>query len=418
MKKDTVIKVENVSKKFCKSLKRSMVYGITDITKNAIGLKSNSQKLRKDEFWAVDDVSFEVKRGETLGIIGPNGSGKTTLLKMLNGIFWPDKGKITIKGRVGALIAVGAGFHPLMTGRENIYINASILGMSKREIDKKFDEIVEFADIGDFIDSPVKTYSSGMYVRLGFAIAVHCEPEILLVDEILSVGDFKFRQKSESKFNELLKTGTSVVFVSHSFTVVKEICNKAILLNKGGIAYYGDSTKSIEHYHLLLNRKDSQELSYSKINKLEKSTGEIDILSCKVYQYNANKESNEIITSKNFIIELEYKCNKSIKDVDFRINIIARFNNSRIVRISYNKKNLNKNQKAKLKFTIENNNLHHGVYIINLSITKKHGYSHLLILPNYTNFIIKNPNDTIKKIDYIPSIINFKYSVEEIKNKI
>ncbi|MCK4325438.1 ABC transporter ATP-binding protein, partial [bacterium] len=183
---DIAIKVEHVSKKFCKRLRHTMLYGTVDIARSTLGLLPHSGQLRVGEFWAVDDVSFELKRGETLGIIGPNGAGKTTVLKMLNGIFMPDKGKIIIKGRVGALIEVGAGFHPMLTGRENIYINGTILGMSKREIDKKFDDIVNFADIGDFIDSPVKHYSSGMYVRLGFAIAIHCEPDILLVDEVLA----------------------------------------------------------------------------------------------------------------------------------------------------------------------------------------------------------------------------------------
>jgi len=183
------IKVESVSKKYFKSPKRSMLYGVKDIARNTFGLSSHSDELRKDEFWAVDEVSFEVKKGETLGMIGPNGSGKTTMLKMLNGIFWPDKGKIAVKGRVGALIEVGAGFHPLLTGRENVYINAAILGMTKKETDKKFDDIIKFADIGDFLDVPVKHYSSGMFVCLGFAVAVHCEPEILLVDEVLAVGD-------------------------------------------------------------------------------------------------------------------------------------------------------------------------------------------------------------------------------------
>jgi len=185
MDDEIAIKVDHVSKKYCKSLKRAMVYGVTDIGRNTLGLSSHSENLRKHEFWAVDDISFEVRKGETLGIIGSNGSGKTTLLKMLNGIFWPDKGKITINGRVGALIEVGAGFHPLLTGRENVYINAAILGMTKEEVDEKFDSIIEFADIGDFLDTPVKFYSSGMYVRLGFAVAVHCEPDILLVDEVL-----------------------------------------------------------------------------------------------------------------------------------------------------------------------------------------------------------------------------------------
>lgn len=167
MEKETVISVENVSKKYCKSLKKSMYYGAMDIGRNMLGLSSRSEKLRKDEFWALHDISFEVRKGETLGIIGPNGAGKTTLLKMLNGIFWPDKGKITIRGRIGPLIEVGAGFHPLLTGRENVYINAAILGMTRKQIDKKFDDIVDFSGIGNFIDSPVKFYSSGYVCQVG-----------------------------------------------------------------------------------------------------------------------------------------------------------------------------------------------------------------------------------------------------------
>ena len=155
MKKDVAISVRNVSKKFCKNLRQSMLYGISDIGHNMFGLSANSHNLRLNEFWAVDDVSFDVKKGETLGIIGLNGSGKTTVLKMLNGIFWPDKGKISIRGKTGALIAVGAGFHPMLTGRENIYIGGAILGLSKKEVDDKIEEIIDFADIGDFIDSPI-----------------------------------------------------------------------------------------------------------------------------------------------------------------------------------------------------------------------------------------------------------------------
>ena len=260
MNNDVVISVEHVSKKYCKSLKRSMLYGMMDIGRNMLGRSSRPDVLRKDEFWALDDVSFEVKKGETLGIIGPNGSGKTTLLKLLNGIFWPDKGKITIRGKVGALIELGAGFHPLLTGRENIYINAAILGMTKKEVDKKFDEIVEFADIGDFLDTPVKYYSSGMFVRLGFAVAVHSQPDILLVDEVLAVGDEGFQRKCFSKIGELRKNHTATMFVSHNMHLISAFTDEIILLNRGQGKYFDKVNEGIKEYrNLFLKTLDSVE---------------------------------------------------------------------------------------------------------------------------------------------------------------
>jgi lipopolysaccharide transport system ATP-binding protein len=252
---EVAIKVEHISKKYCKSLKRSMLYGVQDIGRNMIGLSSRSDRLRKNEFWAVDDISFEVKKGETLGIIGPNGAGKTTLLKMLNGIFWPDKGKITVRGRVGALIEVGAGFHPLLTGRENIYLNAAILGMSKQKVDEKFDEIVEFAEIGDFIDSPVKFYSSGMFVRLGFAVAVHCELDILLVDEVLAVGDIGFRVKCYNKIAELVKN-CAVVIVSHNLSAIARISSKCLALNNGFSIFQGTTDNTIQYYLSIFEKQE------------------------------------------------------------------------------------------------------------------------------------------------------------------
>jgi len=259
MNDGVVIKVEDVSKKYCKSLRRSMLYGVKDIGKNILGLSSHSENLRKDEFWALDSLSFEVKKGETLGIVGPNGSGKTTLLKLLNGIFWPDKGNIAIRGKVGALIEVGAGFHPLLTGRDNVYLNAAILGMTKQEVDEKFDAIVEFADIGDFIDVPVKFYSSGMYVRLGFAVAAHCEPDILLVDEVLAVGDAQFIEKCSDRINTLLARGMTLVFVSHNQHLVSTLCSRAIVLNKGKKLIDANVTAAMRSYEeMLLDIEDSQ----------------------------------------------------------------------------------------------------------------------------------------------------------------
>jgi len=251
MNDDAVIQVEHVSKKFCKDLKTAMRYGIEDIGRNAVGMPSRCGQLRKQEFWAVDDVSFEVERGQTLGLIGPNGAGKTTLFKMLNGIFWPDKGKITVKGRMGVLIDVGAGFHPMLTGRENIYVNAAILGMSKQETEEKFDSIVEFADIGNFIDTAVKHYSSGMFVRLGFAVAVHCEPDILLVDEVLAVGDEGFQKKCFNKIGQLRDAGMTTILVSHNMHVISTFADKVILLDKGNAHHFENVADGVKAYNKL-----------------------------------------------------------------------------------------------------------------------------------------------------------------------
>ncbi|MFC1937095.1 ABC transporter ATP-binding protein [Chloroflexota bacterium] len=245
---DVAIRAEHVSKKFCRYLRKSMFYGLQDMGRNLLGISSRSENLRDDEFWAVDDVSFELRRGETLGIIGPNGSGKSTILKLLNGIFMPDGGRIEINGRVGALISVGAGFHPMLSGRENIYVNSAILGMSRKETDAKFNDIVEFADIGDFLDTPVKFYSSGMFVRLGLAVAVHCELDILLVDEVLAVGDAAFQAKSARKMRELIGSDRAVVFISHNMHLVSSICGRVLVLDSGKSLFQGPTDEGIKLY--------------------------------------------------------------------------------------------------------------------------------------------------------------------------
>ncbi len=253
MKDETVIKVDHLSKKYCKELRHTMLYGIQDIARNAIGLSSDSGRIRDGEFWALDDVSFEIKRGETLGIIGANGSGKTTLLKLLNGILMPDKGRIEIRGKVGALIEIGAGFHPMLTGRENIYVNGAILGMSKKEIDKKFDEISDFSGIGDFIDTPVKHYSSGMYVRLGFAIAVHCEPDILVIDEVLAVGDIQFQIKCFRKAAEFKEMGKTIILVTHDMGAIQRHTGRVILLDRGLISSVDTPKNAINRYLAMMS---------------------------------------------------------------------------------------------------------------------------------------------------------------------
>lgn len=252
---DADIIVSHASKKFCKSLRRSMRYGMRDIGRNVCGLSSRSHLLRPGEFWALDDVSFSVNRGEALGLIGPNGSGKSTMLKLLNGIMWPDIGKVAVKGEVGALIEVGAGFHPMLTGRENIYLNASILGMTKRETEERFDDIVEFAEIGDFLDTPVKHYSAGMFVKLGFAVAVHCDPDILLVDEVLAVGDLAFRRKCFKRLGELRDENVTWILVSHDTGSIQHYAEQVIFLDRGKIQFYGSPEDAVSRYlHALSER--------------------------------------------------------------------------------------------------------------------------------------------------------------------
>ena len=248
MPEDVLLDVQNVSKKYCRSLKHSMYYGISDITRNMFGRAVHTNRLRKEEFWAVDNVTFQVRRGETLGLIGANGCGKTTLLLMLNGILGPDKGRITVHGRVGALIAVGSGFHPSLTGRENIFVNGAVWGMGRLEMRKKFDAIVDFAGIEDFLDTSIKYYSSGMIVRLGFALAIHCEPDILLVDEVLAVGDIQFQAKCIDKMKELEKQGVTKIFVSHDLNSVYLICDHALHLSKGKTKNY--RTRRRDHQRL------------------------------------------------------------------------------------------------------------------------------------------------------------------------
>ena len=255
---DTVIRVENLGKKYVIGYQKEAYYRTL---RDAIsgGVKSFGRKLLTpfgkrmadsdvEEFWALKDVSFEVKQGERLGIIGRNGAGKSTLLKILSRITEPTTGRISIKGRVASLLEVGTGFHPELTGRENIYLNGAILGMSKGEIKRKFDEIVAFSEVETFLDTPVKRYSSGMYVRLAFAVAAHLEPEILIVDEVLAVGDAAFQKKCLGKLEDVGKQGRTVFFVSHNLQAVMRLCSTGICLENGNLSKIGDVQSVANHY--------------------------------------------------------------------------------------------------------------------------------------------------------------------------
>lgn len=201
-----------------------------------------------DEFWALRNVTFNVPKGSTFGLVGGNGSGKSTLLKTLAKIYWPDEGTIDYSGRMSALLEVGSGFHPELTGRENIYLNGSILGMKKKEIDQRYEQIVEFSGVREFIDQPVKNYSSGMYVRLGFSVAIHVEPDILVVDEVLAVGDAAFQQQCFERFRELKKLGTTIILVTHDLAALVDLCDQAAWINKSQLQMVGEAGLVAEAY--------------------------------------------------------------------------------------------------------------------------------------------------------------------------
>ena len=246
-KNDVALRVNDVS--ICFNLSKEKV----DNFKELFIKKLKGEKLRFNEFWALKDVSFELKKGERLGILGLNGAGKSTLLKVIAGVYKPTKGSVQRYGHMAPMIELGAGFDPNYTGRENIFLYGSVLGFSRSFLEEKYEEILEFSELGDFIDVPIKNYSSGMKSRLGFSIATVVEPEILILDEVLSVGDAKFRKKCEKKMQKMFDHGVTVLFVSHSLAQVKRLCNKAILLEHGQLIAYGDIDEVADIYEKKLD---------------------------------------------------------------------------------------------------------------------------------------------------------------------
>ncbi|MDF5733002.1 MAG: ABC transporter ATP-binding protein [Rhizonema sp. PD38] len=299
---DTVIRVENLAKKYVlghqkegsssyKSLRESMSDGAKSLGKKLIR-PSGKQTVNSapNEFWALNDVSFEIKQGDRVGIIGRNGAGKSTLLKVLSRITEPTSGSIRIKGRVASLLEVGTGFHPELTGRENVFLNGAILGMSKVEIQRKFDEIIAFAEVEKFLDTPVKRYSSGMYVRLAFAVAAHMEPEILIVDEVLAVGDSNFQKKCLGKMENVASEGRTVMFVSHSMETVTRLCNTAVLLNNGSVQSSGTTNKVINAYL----KSDFGTTAQRRWNNISRAPGNNVV---RLVEVKAHREDGEVIDS-------------------------------------------------------------------------------------------------------------------------
>ena len=259
-----VINLNHVSKRY----RRYQILSIRDAFSNIIRNIPFTNHVNKDNdwFWAINDLDFKVMPGQTLGIIGPNGAGKTTTLKLLSRITQPTKGKIEVNGRVSALIELGAGFHPDLTGRENVFLNGTILGMTCREISARFDDIVDFANLHAFIDTPVKYYSSGMYARLGFSVAAHTNPDLLLVDEVLAVGDYSFQQQCYQRMRDLQKNGTTILLVSHNLAAINDICNEVIVLHRGTMVFQGPAVEGIAEY-ASLTRQNVQSKDGIKIGE-------------------------------------------------------------------------------------------------------------------------------------------------------
>lgn len=294
---DPVIKVENLSK----------VYNISPIKSiwSKLPFFGNNHNPQKHLIWALKDINFEVKKGEALGVIGPNGAGKSTLLKMLCGVTKPTTGNFQIKGRVAPLIEIGAGFHPEMTGRENIWLNATIMGMSKKEIDRKFKDIVDFAELRDFIDTPFKKYSSGMKVRLGFATAIHCEPDVLLVDEVLSVGDMGFRRKCLNRMQELRKRNITTLFVSHNLHTIDGLCNRTIFLNNGKINAQGETFRVIQAYQAYINEQTKKGIRREFGLPTDWASNEIDIKNIQFIDKDG-QEKDTFFTDEKMIARVTY----------------------------------------------------------------------------------------------------------------
>lgn len=243
------IRFHNVWKKFRRGERHDSLRDLIPSVTRRLFSRQKAIEVKPKEFWALRDVSFDLERGDSIAIIGPNGSGKSTTLKLLSRILRPDRGSVQVNGRTGALIELGAGFHPDLTGRENIYLNGAILGLKRAEITRKFDAIVAFSELQDFLDLPVKRYSSGMYARLGFSVAAHMEPEVLIVDEVLSVGDYHFQEKCFAKMREFSRNGTTLVFVSHNLAAVSTLCKTALLLKQGEPVYQGDVRTAVSRYY-------------------------------------------------------------------------------------------------------------------------------------------------------------------------
>lgn len=378
----SVITVENLSKKYIighqkqtgyTTLREVWTNGAKRFTHGLLHpFEAPASDPTHEEFWALRDVSFDIQQGDRVGIIGRNGAGKSTLLKILSRITEPTSGKVSIKGRVASLLEVGTGFHPELTGRENIYLNGAILGMSKAEIKNKFDEIVAFAEVEKFLDTPVKRYSSGMYVRLAFAVAAHLEPEILIVDEVLAVGDAQFQKKCLGKMQDVSSQGRTILFVSHSMAAIRNLCTNAIYLDNGRLRSIG-STEDVVSDYLKLGVEAA--LVDLKNRKDRAGNGLIRFLSFQLRDFHSKEIINSASSGRSCILEIKYETNAvhdELIDFNVAVGIDDRFGNRicHLSNITTNQVLTSKNQKNGIvEIAIKEISLSKGLYGVTLFST-------------------------------------------------
>ncbi len=373
---NSIIKVSSLSKKYIlshenkpsyKTFRETLTNGIRNV------LKAKQTEHSVEEFWALKEIDFEIQKGERVGIIGRNGAGKSTLLKILSRIVEPTTGRIEINGRVASLLEVGTGFHPELTGRENIYLNGTILGMKRVEIKKKFDEIVAFSEVEKFLDTPVKRYSSGMYVRLAFAVAAHLEPEILIVDEVLAVGDASFQKKCLGKMEGVSKNeGRTVIFVSHNLGAVSSLCNKIIYLDKGKIVFNGDSQEGIELYQKENMNAFNEDYNFYSDDPDRYGNGKVRFRSLEVSSVNKEGRLN-FYPGDDIKIKLGIEALKGIEDIIVAV-IIYSIDGYRLIDVNTALKgnyiSLNSGENRNVEFTLNNVLLKPSEYLIGLWMGK------------------------------------------------
>lgn len=408
------IRAEGVSKKFGLTLRQSMKYGLRDVARKLAGRSSTSGVLREGEFWAVNNVSFELHSGEALGIMGVNGCGKTTLLRILNGVYAPDAGKIQIRGRVGALIAAGAGFAPMLSGRENVYVNGALLGLTTQEIDGLMDEIIAFSELGQFIDLPVKNYSSGMFVRLGFAIAALSRPDVLLMDEVLAVGDLNFQKKCFDQILQLKRQGTAIILVSHSPGAIWSVCDRGLFMDHGRVIVDGYAEDVIRAYDDQNSRNaasaslqfdkavaahdvaSSDDDTKSEYGHTKGGTGDVVCNSVRMFADSNLPQVNEFEFRQSMILDAEIEVKVPQENLLLRFTVDAVHYRFISTLDSYEQGLRLPNVPTghyRLQVRIEKPNFRPGAYTLNVGITRKEVGVHLFYLFGAAHFVVKNPQN-------------------------